>query len=171
VRAMKCLKRWQIYVLNWLIFLFPLSVFSFEISKQTLEQIACTQIKNLYPDETCMGIIFYGNSLKLEGNNYLFMVKKAGNSFLLEVVDPKTLQPVRVIPIKVIEKNKNTTSKRQTFSGKKIKVIFVKGNIQIETEGTVIGKGNSVNSVKVKVGKKYFEGVLQNENTVIVKLY
>jgi hypothetical protein len=172
VPVMKCSKRLPIYVLNWLIFILPLLGFSFEISKQKLEQAACSQIRDLYPDVTCKGIIFYGKKLVLEGENYLLMVKKSGNSFLLEVVDAQTLKPVRVIPIKTVPKyGRKTNSYKKNLYGKKVKVIFVKGNIRVETSGIIIGKGFNSSSVRVKVGKKYFEGVLQNEDTVIVKLY
>jgi len=170
VPAMKCLKPLPTYALSFFLLLIPLSVFSFEITKKELEKIACSQLRNLYSNVTCKGIIFYGNRLKLEGEGYLFMVKKSGNSFLLEVVDPKTLKPVRVIPIKT----DSTTGENRTKGipyGKKVKVVFINGNIRIETDGVVVGKGYSNHTVKVKVGKKYFVGVLQNEDTVVIKLY
>lgn len=55
-------------------------------------------------------------------------------------------------------------------SGRKVKLIFEKGNLIIITTGTLITNGYVGNKVMVKRGKKIFEGFLKNETTVIIRL-
>ncbi|HIC08811.1 MAG TPA: flagellar basal body P-ring formation protein FlgA [Aquificales bacterium] len=55
-------------------------------------------------------------------------------------------------------------------SGRKVRVIFYKKGITISTQGVLITNGKVGDIVKVKRGKKIFEGFLKNETTVIVNL-
>jgi len=55
-------------------------------------------------------------------------------------------------------------------SGKKVKLIFKKGNLIIIATGTLITNGYVGNKVMVRRGKKIFEGFLKNETTVIIRL-
>jgi len=69
-----------------------------------------------------------------------------------EVIEPSDLGVNRVSP------------------GKEVKVIFLKGGLEIETTGTLLVSGKIGQPVKVRKGKKIFEGILKDENTVVVYL-
>jgi flagella basal body P-ring formation protein FlgA len=54
--------------------------------------------------------------------------------------------------------------------GKRVKIIFVKGSLIIETYGKLLDYARVGDSVRVKRGKKIFFGRLKDENTVVVNL-
>ena len=164
---MKCLKPLRIYALSFL--LIPFLLFSLTLTKAQLEKIACKTLKDSYPSLECKGITFYGKKLTLPEGVYFFNVKKSGNSFLLEIVNAESSKVVKVIPIKV-SISKNSEGKNRIRSGKRIKLIFIKGNIEIESEGTLLESGNIGQTVRVERGKKIFYGRLKDENTVVVEL-
>ncbi len=55
--------------------------------------------------------------------------------------------------------------------GKRVKIIFVKGFLTIETYGKLLDYGVVGGEVRVKRGKKIFFGRLKDENTVIINLH
>ena len=54
--------------------------------------------------------------------------------------------------------------------GRRVKILFVKGNLSVETYGTLLTNGVEGQPVRVKRGKKIFEGILKDANTVVVYL-
>ena len=164
---MKCLKPLQTYALNLL--LTPLLLFSLTLSKSKLEKIACQTLKASYPSLKCRGIIFFGSKLVLPTGVYLFNLKKSGNSFLLEIENAETSKVVKLIPI-VVSLYKNNQGEKKVRAGERVKLIFLKGNIEVVSEGTLLESGYIGQTVRVKRGKKIFYGRLKDENTVVVKL-
>ncbi len=61
-------------------------------------------------------------------------------------------------------------SKGSLPAGRKVKLIFLRGGLEIETTGTILGGGKVGQPVRVRRGKKIFEGILKDENTVVVYL-
>lgn len=166
---MKCLKQRPTYVLNFLL-LIPFLVFPFTLERKNLEKIACETLHKTYPSLVCKGITFYGKRLLLPEGVYIFDIKKDGNSYLLEVVNAQTGKTVKLIPIRVINPSFFIQDKQKVNYGKRVKVIFLKRNIEVESSGILLESAKIGERVKVKVGKKNFYGRLKDENTVIVYL-
>lgn len=135
-----------------------------------MEKIACNTLQRTYPGLVCKGITFYGKKLLLPDGVYIFDIKRDGNSYLLEVVNAQTGKTVKLIPIRVINPSYFTKNEKKVNYGKRVKVIFLKRNIEVESFGTLLESAKIGERVKVKVGKKNFYGRLKDENTVIVYL-
>jgi len=147
----------------------PFLIFPLTFSREKLEKIACETLKKGYPSLECKGITYYGDRLELPEGAYIFDIKKSGNSYLLEIINAENLKVVKLIPVKVYRKGKGVTKKR-VRAGKRVKLVFIKGNIVVESSGILLESGKVGETVEVRRGKKIFYGRLKDENTVVVEL-
>ncbi|HID79556.1 MAG TPA: flagellar basal body P-ring formation protein FlgA [Aquifex aeolicus] len=223
---MKCLKLPLTYVLNFFLFLFIFSaeIFALVLSKGKLIKIAERELKKIDKHLYLKGIIFYGDSIRLNDKGYIFEVSKENNSYFLDILEATTLRRIKRIPLKVerlirvpvavrdikageiiaesdirwtqkpfqgplrnfpspvgkvakvpikegTEIKPSMVTTKKIAPGKRVKIIFVKGPLTIETYGKLLDYAKVGGKVRVKRGKKIFFGRLKDENTVIVKLY
>lgn len=85
---------------------------------------------------------------------------------------PSPVGKVAKIPIKEgTEIKPSMVETKKIAPGKRVKIIFVRGLLTIETYGKLLDYGTIGGKVRVKRGKKIFFGRLKDENTVIVNLY
>ena len=83
--------------------------------------------------------------------------------------------PVGKVAKVSIKRNSTITpqmvEEKRVTAGRRVRVIFIKGNLVVETFGVLLDNGKRGQTVRVKRGKKIFEGILKDENTVVVNLY
>jgi len=85
---------------------------------------------------------------------------------------PSPVGKVAKIPIKEgTEIKPSMVEAKKIAPGKRVRIIFVKGLLTIETYGKLLDYATIGSEVRVKRGKKIFFGRLKDENTVVVNLY